>query len=269
MVSQAQAAQQPTPQSVFISFHAEIIPQTSEALVSVIASQMQQGKRDIHLMMSTPGGQVASGIAVYNTLRALPITLTTYNVGTVNSIGNVIFLAGEKRLACDTSSFMFHGVGFDLTGTTARMEEKNLVERLESLRNDQGQIADINVYLCRTEQADRGRGAGVSGARALAAWPGLPHCGVVDNATKFAAGGKVRPGVWKCKACRKQFTVTVNTIFERSHIELRLWLMAFAIMCASKKGVSALQLQRQLGLGSYQSAWHMAHRVRHAMSRSH
>jgi hypothetical protein len=89
---------------------------------------------------------------------------------------------------------------------------------------------------------------------------------VVDDATKFAAGGKARPGVWKCKACRKQFTVTVNTIFERSHIELRLWLMAFAIMCASKKGVSALQLQRQLGLGSYQSAWHMAHRVRHAMS---
>ena len=100
-------------------------------------------------------------------------------------------------------------------------------------------------------------------------WPSgpvCPHCTVVDNATKFKAGGKARPGVWKCKACRKQFTVTVNTIFERSHIELRLWLMAFAIMSASKKGASALQLQRQLGLGSYQSAWHMAHRIRHAMS---
>ena len=96
--------------------------------------------------------------------------------------------------------------------------------------------------------------------------PVCPHCGVVDGATKLE-GKAHRVGVYKCRSCRKQFTVTVGTIFERSHIELRLWLMAFAIMCASKKGVSALQLQRQLGLGSYQSAWHMAHRVRHAMSR--
>jgi hypothetical protein len=50
---------------------------------------------------------------------------------------------------------------------------------------------------------------------------------VAWDATRFKAGGKARPGVWKCKACRKQLTVTVNTIFERSHIELRLWLMAF------------------------------------------
>ncbi len=99
-------------------------------------------------------------------------------------------------------------------------------------------------------------------------WPSgaiCPHCGVVDGATKLE-GKAHRVGVYKCRSCRKQFTVTVGTIFERSHIELRLWLMAFAIMCASKKGVAALQLQRQLGLGSYQSAWHMAHRVRHAMS---
>lgn len=95
--------------------------------------------------------------------------------------------------------------------------------------------------------------------------PVCPHCGVVDGATKLE-GKAHRPGVYKCRSCLKQFTVTVGTIFERSHIELRLWIMAFAIMCASKKGVSAKQLQRQLGLGSYQSAWHMAHRIRHAMS---
>jgi transposase-like protein len=95
--------------------------------------------------------------------------------------------------------------------------------------------------------------------------PVCPHCGVVDGATKLE-GEAHRPGVYECRSCLKQFTVTVGTIFERSHIELRLWLMAFAIMCASKKDVSAKQLQRQLGLGSYQSAWHMAHRVRHAMS---
>lgn len=99
-------------------------------------------------------------------------------------------------------------------------------------------------------------------------WPNgpvCPHCDAHDNAAKLE-GKAHREGVYKCRLCRKQFTVTVNSIFERSHIPLRTWLMAFAIMCASKKGVSAKQLQRQLGLGSYQSAWHMAHRVRHAMS---
>lgn len=96
--------------------------------------------------------------------------------------------------------------------------------------------------------------------------PVCPHCGSVNEATKLQ-GEKHRTGVYKCRPCRKQFTVTVNTIFHRSHIPLRTWLMAFAILCASKKGVSALQLQRQLGLGSYQSAWHMCHRIRHAMAK--
>jgi transposase-like protein len=100
-------------------------------------------------------------------------------------------------------------------------------------------------------------------------WPNgpvCPHCGSVEGITKFQ-GRAHRPGVYKCNPCGQQLTVTVGTIFEGSHIGLRTWLMAFSIMCASKKGVSALQLQRQLGLGSYRSAWHLAHRIRHAMAR--
>lgn len=97
-------------------------------------------------------------------------------------------------------------------------------------------------------------------------WPDGPvcvHCGSTDV---IALQGKsTRPGVKKCRACRKQFTVTVNTIFERSHIPLRKWLIALALMCQSKKGISALQIQRHLGLGSYETAWHMCHRIRHAM----
>ncbi|MCH8853104.1 MAG: IS1595 family transposase [Planctomycetes bacterium] len=91
------------------------------------------------------------------------------------------------------------------------------------------------------------------------------HCGS-ESVTKLN-GTSARPGVFKCreKECRKQFTVTVGTIFERSHIDLKTWVMAFCLVCASKKGISALQLQRMLGLGSYKSAWHMAHRIRHAM----
>lgn len=95
--------------------------------------------------------------------------------------------------------------------------------------------------------------------------PFCPHCG--DLAVTRLQGKSTRPGVWKCKGpkCRKQFTVTVGTIFEDSHIPLRKWVMAFYLMCTSKKGVSSLQLQRMLGLKSYKSAWHMSQRVRYAM----
>ena len=98
-------------------------------------------------------------------------------------------------------------------------------------------------------------------------WPDgvvCPHCAVVGESTRLK-GKSTRPGVYKCRPCRKQFTVTVGTIFHRSHIPLTTWIAAFFILCTSKKSVSALQLQRQLGLGSYKTAWHMAHRIRYAM----
>lgn len=95
-----------------------------------------------------------------------------------------------------------------------------------------------------------------------------PHCGRVNGHTKLK-GKKHRPGVWKCNdGCAKQFSVTVGTVMEGSHLPIRTWLMAFAILCSSKKGVSALQLQRQLGLGSYRTAWHLCHRIRWAMSQN-
>lgn len=97
--------------------------------------------------------------------------------------------------------------------------------------------------------------------------PTCPHC--LSTKHLKLEGRTVRPGLYKCHGdkCGKQYTATVNTILEDSHLPIRTWLMAFAIMCSSKKGVSALQLQRQLGLGSYRSAWHLCHRIRHAMSK--
>lgn len=90
-----------------------------------------------------------------------------------------------------------------------------------------------------------------------------PHCG--SDKSFELKGETTRKGLYKCSACRKPFTVTVNSIFHGSHITLRQWVIAFHLMCSSKKGVSALQLQRNLGLGQYKSAWHLAHRIRHAM----
>jgi len=93
--------------------------------------------------------------------------------------------------------------------------------------------------------------------------PVCPHCGVVDEATAMQ-GKSHRPGLYKCKACRKPFSVTVGTVFERSKIPLNKWLLATHLMTASKKGISAHQLHRMLGI-TYKSAWFMAHRIREAM----
>lgn len=92
-----------------------------------------------------------------------------------------------------------------------------------------------------------------------------PHCGSVDNSTSLE-GKAHRPGVYQCneKECRKQFTVTVGTVFERSKIPLSKWLMATFLLSASKKGMSTRQLSRMLGV-SVKSSWFMTHRIREAM----
>lgn len=91
--------------------------------------------------------------------------------------------------------------------------------------------------------------------------PTCPHCGVIGHSYETK-----RAGVFRCaeKECRKDFTVTMKTVMERSHIALHKWLQGFHIMTASKKGVSAHQLHRTLGI-TYRSAWFMAHRIREAM----
>lgn len=99
-------------------------------------------------------------------------------------------------------------------------------------------------------------------------WPNgpvCPHCGSLEAATKLK-GKSTRPGVYWCNACQKPYSVTVGTVYERSHIPLHKWLLATELLTASKKGMSAHQLMRMLGLGSYRSAWFMAHRIRHAMA---
>ncbi len=93
--------------------------------------------------------------------------------------------------------------------------------------------------------------------------PVCPHCGSVGNAAKLN-GESTRAGVHKCRDCRKPFSVTVGTLFHRSHIPLSKWLMAFHLMSSSKKGMSAHQMHRMLGV-TYKTAWFLEHRVREAM----
>lgn len=97
--------------------------------------------------------------------------------------------------------------------------------------------------------------------------PVCPHCGTVDTATKVM-GVSARPGLYMCNSCRKQFTVTVGTVYERSKIPLNKWLLATFLLSASKKGMSTHQLSRMLDV-SYKSTWFMMHRIREAMREGH
>lgn len=104
--------------------------------------------------------------------------------------------------------------------------------------------------------------------------PVCPHCGVIDSAYRLTGvrtkpskknpEGKERHGLWKCRECRKQFTVRKGTIFEESHLPLHLWLQAIHLMVSSKKGISSHQLHRVLGI-TYKSAWFLTHRIRECM----
>ncbi len=94
--------------------------------------------------------------------------------------------------------------------------------------------------------------------------PICPHCGIVDDATGLK-GKAHRAGLYQCNACREQFTVTVGTVFERSKVPLNKWLLATYLMASSKKGISAHQIGRTLGV-TYKTAWFMCHRIREAMA---
>jgi transposase-like protein len=93
--------------------------------------------------------------------------------------------------------------------------------------------------------------------------PVCPKCGVIGNSAKLK-GRSTRAGVYKCRDCRKPFTVKVGTIFESSHIPVNVWLQAIFLVPSSKKGVSTNQLHRSLGI-TLKSAWFMSHRIREAM----
>jgi transposase-like protein len=97
-------------------------------------------------------------------------------------------------------------------------------------------------------------------------WPNgpvCPHCGGVDRISPMK-GKTTRVGLYKCYQCRKPFTVKVGTVFEDSHVPMRVWLQAMVLLCSSKKGISSNQLHRVLGV-SLKTAWFMSHRIREAM----
>jgi ATP-dependent Clp protease, protease subunit len=129
--------------TTYINFHAAINQFTTQNLMTVISQKMATGTNEFYILFSTPGGEVPSGMTVYNFLRGIPATVTMHNIGNVDSIGNAIFLAASTRIACPHSTFMFHGVGFDIK--SLQLEEKNSRELLGGILADQARIGDIIV----------------------------------------------------------------------------------------------------------------------------
>ena len=131
----------PTKSAEYVWFARSINDQTMNELIASLFDIATRSD-EIHLLINSNGGNVHAGIHCYTMMNALSATLITYNVGHVDSIANVIFLAGEKRYCAPTSVFMFHSVGFDYNGPT-RLEGRQLREHLDSVVADHKRIGDI------------------------------------------------------------------------------------------------------------------------------
>ena len=128
--------------TTYINFHAPINGKTAQNMMAAISQRLTSGTDHFYILFSTPGGEVASGITLYNFLRALPVNVTMHNMGNVDSIGNSIFAAGGERFCCQHSTFMFHGVGLPINGN---VEEKAAREVLQGILADQNRIGSILV----------------------------------------------------------------------------------------------------------------------------
>lgn len=128
--------------TVYISFCADINFKTTQVLLATTFDQIAKGATHIYYLISTPGGLVTPGIQAYNVLKGLPVETTMHNTGAIDSTGNVIFLAGKNRIACPQSSFMFHGVAFDLNGNV-HLDQKKSKEYLDSVLAEQKKFSGI------------------------------------------------------------------------------------------------------------------------------
>ena len=130
------------PRTVFIYFNAPIIPETARNLMGAVLSSQQYKPERIYIAMSSQGGHVDSGISIHHFLKGLPIEIVTHNMGSVDSIANILFLAGTTRYAATNSSFMLHGVSFGVAKDT-NISSSQLHEILSGMKGNERRIAGI------------------------------------------------------------------------------------------------------------------------------
>lgn len=121
---------------------APVVPETSTRLFQIIDAKIKEGYKVINILISSPGGSVFHGLSIYNYLRGIPVEIRTYNFGSVDSIGAILFCAGEKRFSVPHARFLLHGVRINFSGNVS-LEEKQLEEHYKSLRIDQLNIAKV------------------------------------------------------------------------------------------------------------------------------
>ncbi len=133
---------QQTNDTFYVRFFALISQDSVSMLMQIVDQKLAAGAKKLGLLISTPGGNVFNGLSAYNYLRGCPLEITTHNFGSADSIGVVLFCAGSRRLSVPHARFLLHGVtiGFQ---NHARLEEKQLEERLKSLHIDTGNIARV------------------------------------------------------------------------------------------------------------------------------
>jgi len=129
-------------EKAYVIFSVPIDMNTAQRLINIILERLKAGKRIITILISSPGGQVAAGINIYNFLKGIPVEVITHNFGQSDSIAVTVFCAGSKRYCTPDSRFLIHGVGFD-TIQGQRFDERLMVERLEGLKNDRVTISKI------------------------------------------------------------------------------------------------------------------------------
>ena len=126
----------------YIRFMAPILPQTTHELLQIVDRKIKEQCKRIHIMISSPGGSVFHGLSLYNFMKGAPVEVYTYNFGSVDSIGLVLFCAGDKRFSVPHARFLIHGVRFNISGN-ASFDEKQIEENLRSIKIDQQNIARV------------------------------------------------------------------------------------------------------------------------------
>lgn len=137
---------------LYIRFMAAVTPQSTEKLLNLFNSAYRDGITKFHLLLNSPGGSVAHGLAIYNFLKGSPIEVVTHNFGTVDSIGVIIYCAGDKRLAVPHARFLLHPVVANFV--TGSVDEHTLRERMNGLEADQQNIAKVIAVTVGKEEGE-------------------------------------------------------------------------------------------------------------------
>lgn len=133
---------------VFVRFMAPVMPQTVDALLKVVDEKIHDKCEKLHLLLSSPGGSVFHGLSVYNFLCGAPIEVHTYNFGSVDSIGVVMYCAGTHRYCVPHARFLIHGVRMNFQGN-ASFDEFQISEQLKQVKIDQDNIARVIADTCK------------------------------------------------------------------------------------------------------------------------